>query len=182
MLQAAHLYDPYAGSLRILTEFGILEIAPCEIAVIGRGMRFAVELLQGSLGNSTPSPSRPSSLDSVASQPALSRSSDGAHAWHPQHPQMPALSGSSAGAHAWHPQHSQAPALRGLLWPSIINTSPRVLCAWWADACKFCRLPPPSCQMMLYEHSPERSATPPHPGSGHGHFRQVCEREVPVAA
>jgi homogentisate 1,2-dioxygenase len=33
------------GTLRIMTEFGLLDVSPCEVAVIGRGMRFAVELL-----------------------------------------------------------------------------------------------------------------------------------------
>eukprot|EP00967_Tisochrysis_lutea_P065573 scaffold85277_cov19-Tisochrysis_lutea.AAC.1 len=51
------------GALRILTEFGLLEVAPSEIAVIGRGMRFAVELLPGPSPDAA-SPSRPNSMDS----------------------------------------------------------------------------------------------------------------------
>jgi len=38
------LIVPQSGSLRLVTEFGILDIAPGEIAAIGRGMRFRVEL------------------------------------------------------------------------------------------------------------------------------------------
>ncbi len=34
-----------AGTLRILTEYGRLDVEPTEIAVIGRGMRFSVHLL-----------------------------------------------------------------------------------------------------------------------------------------
>lgn len=30
----------------MVTEFGVMHVAPTEICVIGRGMRFAVELLQ----------------------------------------------------------------------------------------------------------------------------------------
>ncbi|WP_245424144.1 homogentisate 1,2-dioxygenase [Methylovirgula sp. 4M-Z18] len=35
------------GSLRIATEFGIIDIEPCEVAVIPRGVKIRVELLQG---------------------------------------------------------------------------------------------------------------------------------------
>ncbi|KAL6763934.1 Homogentisate 1,2-dioxygenase [Haematococcus lacustris] len=36
------LIVPQQGSLRILTEFGILDVAPTEVAIISRGMRFSV--------------------------------------------------------------------------------------------------------------------------------------------
>ncbi|MBC7692972.1 MAG: homogentisate 1,2-dioxygenase [Methylotenera sp.] len=41
------LIVPQLGTLRLHTELGILEVAPQEIAVIPRGMRFRVELLEG---------------------------------------------------------------------------------------------------------------------------------------
>ncbi|SER25803.1 homogentisate 1,2-dioxygenase [Pseudomonas lutea] len=41
------LVVPQAGRLRLATELGILQIGPLEIAVIPRGMRFRVELLDG---------------------------------------------------------------------------------------------------------------------------------------
>jgi homogentisate 1,2-dioxygenase len=40
------LLVPQEGALRIVTEFGVMEIAPLEIAVIPRGIRFRVELLE----------------------------------------------------------------------------------------------------------------------------------------
>ena len=40
------LFVPYQGKLRLLTEFGVLEIAPGMIAVIPRGIRFKVELIE----------------------------------------------------------------------------------------------------------------------------------------
>ncbi|MBB4864783.1 homogentisate 1,2-dioxygenase [Pseudomonas nitritireducens] len=39
------LIVPQAGRLRLVTELGVLEVEPLEIAVIPRGMRFRVELL-----------------------------------------------------------------------------------------------------------------------------------------
>jgi homogentisate 1,2-dioxygenase len=39
------LIVPQAGALRLLSELGVLEVAPLEIAVIPRGLRFRVELL-----------------------------------------------------------------------------------------------------------------------------------------
>jgi homogentisate 1,2-dioxygenase len=39
------LIVPQQGGLRLLTELGVLELAPLEIAVIPRGLRFRVELL-----------------------------------------------------------------------------------------------------------------------------------------
>jgi homogentisate 1,2-dioxygenase len=39
------LLVPQAGALRLATELGVLEVAPLEIAVIPRGLRFRVELL-----------------------------------------------------------------------------------------------------------------------------------------
>jgi len=41
------LLVPQGGRLRIATELGVLEVAPQEIAVIPRGIRFKVELLDG---------------------------------------------------------------------------------------------------------------------------------------
>ena len=38
---------PQAGALRLLTEMGIIDVAPAEIAVIPRGMKFRVEPLDG---------------------------------------------------------------------------------------------------------------------------------------
>jgi homogentisate 1,2-dioxygenase len=40
------LIVPQLGALTILTEFGILEVAPSEIAVIPRGIKFSVQLLE----------------------------------------------------------------------------------------------------------------------------------------
>ncbi len=42
------LIVPQAGRLRLVTELGVLEVEPLEIAVIPRGMRFRVELLEAS--------------------------------------------------------------------------------------------------------------------------------------
>ncbi|MEE9102761.1 homogentisate 1,2-dioxygenase [Pseudomonas nitroreducens] len=42
------LIVPQAGRLRLVSELGVLEIEPLEIAVIPRGMRFRVELLEAS--------------------------------------------------------------------------------------------------------------------------------------
>jgi homogentisate 1,2-dioxygenase len=42
------LIVPQSGGLRLLTELGVLEIEPLEIAVIPRGLRFRVELLGAS--------------------------------------------------------------------------------------------------------------------------------------
>jgi homogentisate 1,2-dioxygenase len=42
------LIVPQQGGLRLLTELGVLELAPLEIAVIPRGLRFRVELLTSS--------------------------------------------------------------------------------------------------------------------------------------
>src|SRR3546814_20325854 len=39
------LIVPQLGRLRIATELGVLELAPLEIAVIPRGLKFRVELL-----------------------------------------------------------------------------------------------------------------------------------------
>ncbi|HAQ87867.1 MAG TPA: homogentisate 1,2-dioxygenase, partial [Pseudomonas sp.] len=39
------LIVPQLGALKLVTELGVLEVAPLEIAVIPRGMRFRVELL-----------------------------------------------------------------------------------------------------------------------------------------
>ncbi|HUH40071.1 MAG TPA: homogentisate 1,2-dioxygenase [Castellaniella sp.] len=44
---AEMLLVPQAGGLRLRTELGTLEVAPCEIAVIPRGVRFLVELIDG---------------------------------------------------------------------------------------------------------------------------------------
>ena len=41
------LLVPQQGRLRLATEFGVLEIKPLEVAVIPRGVRFCVELLDG---------------------------------------------------------------------------------------------------------------------------------------
>src|SRR6516164_8367965 len=38
------MFVPQEGELRIRTEFGIIKIEPCEIAVIPRGVKFSVEL------------------------------------------------------------------------------------------------------------------------------------------
>jgi homogentisate 1,2-dioxygenase len=42
------LLVPQQGGLRLLTELGVLEVEPLEIAVIPRGLRFRVELLEAS--------------------------------------------------------------------------------------------------------------------------------------
>jgi homogentisate 1,2-dioxygenase len=44
---AEMLIVPQAGRLRLRTELGVLEIEPQEIAVIPRGLRFAVDLIDG---------------------------------------------------------------------------------------------------------------------------------------
>ena len=41
------LFVPQAGRLRLVTELGILDVAPGHIALVPRGMRFRVELLDG---------------------------------------------------------------------------------------------------------------------------------------
>jgi len=41
------LFVPQAGALRLVTELGILEIAPGEIAIVPRGVKFRVELPEG---------------------------------------------------------------------------------------------------------------------------------------
>jgi len=54
-MQARFFYDadgellivPQLGGLRLFTELGVLELQPLEIAVIPRGLRFRVELLDG---------------------------------------------------------------------------------------------------------------------------------------
>ena len=40
------LIVPQAGALRLVTELGVLVVEPCEIAVVPRGVRFAVELVE----------------------------------------------------------------------------------------------------------------------------------------
>lgn len=49
------LIVPQQGTLRILTEFGRMDVEPTEIAVIGRGMRFSVQLVKqdGTVVNGT---------------------------------------------------------------------------------------------------------------------------------
>lgn len=42
------LIVPQAGAIRIVTEFGVLDVAPEQIALIPRGVRIRVELLEGS--------------------------------------------------------------------------------------------------------------------------------------
>ncbi|WP_312959398.1 homogentisate 1,2-dioxygenase [Stutzerimonas nitrititolerans] len=42
------LIVPQQGGLKLMTELGVLEVAPLEIAVIPRGMKFRVELLEAS--------------------------------------------------------------------------------------------------------------------------------------
>ncbi|MFX5705837.1 homogentisate 1,2-dioxygenase, partial [Acinetobacter baumannii] len=41
------LIVPQQGRLRLATELGVLEVEPQEIAVVPRGVRFRVELLDG---------------------------------------------------------------------------------------------------------------------------------------
>ena len=41
------LIVPQLGRLRVITELGILEVAPCEICVIQRGIKFRIELPDG---------------------------------------------------------------------------------------------------------------------------------------
>lgn len=41
------LIVPQMGALRLVTEFGVLEAAPLQIAVVPRGVRFRVELIEG---------------------------------------------------------------------------------------------------------------------------------------
>ena len=41
------LFVPQQGALRLNTEFGVIPLAPLQIAVIPRGVRFRVELLEG---------------------------------------------------------------------------------------------------------------------------------------
>jgi len=44
---AEMLFVPQQGALRLRTEFGTITLAPAEIAVVPRGVKFAVELLDG---------------------------------------------------------------------------------------------------------------------------------------
>ncbi len=44
---AETMFVPQLGSLRLRTEFGVIDVAPAEIAVIPRGVKFLVELLTG---------------------------------------------------------------------------------------------------------------------------------------
>lgn len=44
---AEMLFVPQEGRLRLATELGVLDIEPCEIAVVPRGVRFRVELPDG---------------------------------------------------------------------------------------------------------------------------------------
>jgi homogentisate 1,2-dioxygenase len=44
---AEMLFVPQQGALRIATEFGVIDVAPCEIAVIPRGVKIRVELPDG---------------------------------------------------------------------------------------------------------------------------------------
>lgn len=41
------MFLPQEGSLRLATEFGIIDIEPCEIAVMPRGVKIRVELIDG---------------------------------------------------------------------------------------------------------------------------------------
>ncbi|MCC6137700.1 MAG: homogentisate 1,2-dioxygenase [Bdellovibrionaceae bacterium] len=64
---------PYEGSLLIKTEFGHLEVAPVEIAVVPRGVKFAVEALEngktcsGYLGENLGAPLRLPELGPIGS-------------------------------------------------------------------------------------------------------------------
>ena len=40
---------PQAGKLRVVTELGVLDVYPCEIVVIQRGIRFSVQVPNQSL-------------------------------------------------------------------------------------------------------------------------------------
>lgn len=44
---AEMLFVPQYGAIRLATEFGLMDVAPCEIAVIPRGVRFQVLLPEG---------------------------------------------------------------------------------------------------------------------------------------
>jgi len=44
---AEMLFVPQSGGLRLRTELGTLDLSPCEIAVVPRGVRFIVELPEG---------------------------------------------------------------------------------------------------------------------------------------
>jgi homogentisate 1,2-dioxygenase len=44
---AEMLFVPQQGALRIATEFGVIDVAPCEIAIIPRGVKIRVELPAG---------------------------------------------------------------------------------------------------------------------------------------
>ncbi|KAB2913582.1 MAG: homogentisate 1,2-dioxygenase [Hyphomicrobiaceae bacterium] len=41
------MFVPQQGALRLRTEFGVIDLEPCEIAVISRGVKIRVELAQG---------------------------------------------------------------------------------------------------------------------------------------
>ncbi|WP_031335341.1 homogentisate 1,2-dioxygenase [Rhodopseudomonas sp. B29] len=41
------MFVPQQGSLRLVTEFGVITVAPAEIAVVPRGVKFRVELIDG---------------------------------------------------------------------------------------------------------------------------------------
>lgn len=44
---AEMLFVPQHGTIRLATELGLMDVAPCEIAVIPRGIRFQVQLPEG---------------------------------------------------------------------------------------------------------------------------------------
>ncbi|MBV6272889.1 homogentisate 1,2-dioxygenase [Alcaligenaceae bacterium CGII-47] len=44
---AEMLFVPQQGTIRLATELGLMDVAPCEIAVIPRGIRFQVQLPEG---------------------------------------------------------------------------------------------------------------------------------------
>src|SRR5690606_1344799 len=68
---AEMLFVPEQGRLRLATELGRMDIEPCEIAVIPRGVRFRVELLdqtaRGYLLENYGSPLRPPELGPIGS-------------------------------------------------------------------------------------------------------------------
>ncbi len=68
---AEMLFVPEQGRLRLATELGRMDIEPCEIAVIPRGMRFRVELLdptaRGYLLENYGAPLRPPELGPIGS-------------------------------------------------------------------------------------------------------------------
>jgi homogentisate 1,2-dioxygenase len=113
------LLVPQAGGLRLATELGVIEIAPLEIAVIPRGLRFRVELLEstarGYLCENFGAPFRLPDLGPIGSN-GLARSRDF---------QTPVAAYEDLSG-----DFELVTKFMGLLWSAGINHSPLDVVAW----------------------------------------------------